>query len=133
MSTSEKKFSLPEIIILVMIAVINDICDILAFIAFAAFAITGVGIAILLAQKFIDLVISGIITLWFWIKAGGKAGGLQIGGGVAEFFGLPFASAITVIIGIWLVNRQAAAAEKSTSLPGVSSVISKVTQAAEMV
>lgn len=99
----EKKFSLPEIIVLLMIAVANDL--LLLAVDFV-FALPIVGQILGAGMEFVNLIIWGIILLWFTMKLGfrGRIGVLQVAGGIAEFFGIPGRTA-TVLLGIILTNN----------------------------
>jgi hypothetical protein len=104
----QKKFELPEIIILLMLAIANDVLSI--FVDFV-FLIPIIGQVIGISMEGVNVFIWAIILFLFIMKAGFRGGSsiLQIAGGIAQFFGIP-ARTIVVAFGIYFVNHPKVAA-----------------------
>jgi len=104
----EKKFDLVEIVLLIIIALFNDL---LLVGADLSVAIPVVGQVLGGGMELINVLIWGLILLWFIMKMGFAAeiGLIQVAGGVAEFFGVPGRTA-TVAIGIYMANHPKVAA-----------------------
>ena len=99
----KKKFELPEIIILLILAITND--------ALTVIAVLGLLLPVI-GQIFGGLIellntgISAIIIMWFIMKVGFFSGAgplTQVGGSIGEYFGIPCRT-ISLILGIMLVN-----------------------------
>lgn len=105
--SQEKKFELPEIIVLLMLAIVNDILTVVVDFVFA-FPIVGQILGV--SMEAVNAGIWAAILLWFIMKLGfkGEVGVLQVAGGIAEFVGIP-ARTFTVGAGIYLTNNPRAA------------------------
>jgi len=103
MNQEGKRFEMPEIIILLMLAVANDVITILADLVLL---IPLIGLFLFGIVTVLNAVIWGFILLWFIMKLGfaGKVGILQVGGGIGQFIGIP-SRTLTVGIGIFLTNH----------------------------
>lgn len=113
MNDDQKKFDTVEIVLLMMLAIGNDAVMVLADMGVA---IPVVGVAFAGMIEVVNVVMWGIILLWFIMKLGfaGQIGLFQVAGGIAEFFGIPGRSA-TVAIGIFMANH-----------PKVAGIVTKV-------
>src|SRR3989344_5305673 len=109
------KFDLVEIVILIIFALANDVITVAADLSLA---IPVIGMVLVFGMGVVNAFIFGAIILVFVFKMGFssawalRAGVTQIGGGVAQFFGIP-ARTITVIAGILMVNIPALSAAAS--------------------
>jgi|GEM_PF-5106264 hypothetical protein len=101
----QKKFTAPEIVILVIIAVLNDLFTVASDFSLAI-PILG-EIAVFMAE-ITDFIIFAIVLIWFAFKVGlfGVAGLTQMIGGVTEFIGIP-GRTISTVVGIIAVNNPA--------------------------
>ena len=108
MAGDSKKFSAPEIVIMLIIAVLNDV---LAIVADVSLAIPILGEILIVIAEITDFLVWGIILIWFGFKVGlfGRAGFAQLIGGATEFIGIP-GRTVSAIIGIIMVNNPKASA-----------------------
>ncbi len=123
------KFQIPEIVILVMLALVDDTSQAIGSLSLA---IPYVGIVIAGLSKLLHWAVWGIILFWFIMKTRsfGWPGILQTCGGVLGTFGIPAVTA-GVLGGIYLVNHPKVAGVATLATAGGAGALGAQAGAAE--